>query len=563
MNKILAFSGLAFLAGSCIQPQEQKPNIVFILLDDLGYGHVAFHNDTLKTKDMDPDFIRTMLNQPDEALKKVNHHPNNRIEVYSPDSALALSKRAMPTLLSIAQESVIFTNAYACNSLCSPSRVGIATGLHPARLGVYENADAETNGMGGAVHLATKLKESGYATAHIGKWHIGRRNRELLHEQLKKHNLSQSPGRFQLAKNHPEAYRDIQQSGYYGSVVEEHHPLQNGFDYYFGYNNWASQFYNSYMVWENYNHAGLQKDYNTDVFTDSAIAYMTKQIDKDHPFYVQIHYHAVHDSLKPKAPDKYYSQFNTGSYDLNNFYAHILAVDVNISRIIDLLKAKKVLNNTIIVYSSDNGASSGGPSVLPGNAPFAGHKGTYFCGGVRVPLLFYWPNKIKKKHVSDMMVSNMDILPTFLEASGGIVPDSLDGKSLYNIITGKSDEPVHDFLCWAGMHATYFGFLIERSLRQDLSDSPPAFAVMKDGYLLRYTGMVVPGLYTDCPEGCEPETKLYNINNDPAERKNLIEEFPEKADELLDVYQEWQKNVVPPAKWKLSKWEEITGGDEI
>jgi uncharacterized sulfatase len=560
MNKLLAFTGIALLSGGCIKTEEQKPNILFILLDDLGYGHVGFHNDTLGFQDLDPDFIRTMLNQQDDSDKRVNHHPNNNIEVYSPDSAIALSKRAMPTLNALAENSVIFTNAYACNSLCSPSRVGIATGLYPGRLGVYENADAEANGMGEATHLAHILQESGYATAHIGKWHIGKRNQEILNEQLRKHNLSASPGRFRLASQYPGAHKDVLMSGYYGSVIDEHHPLQNGFDYYFGYNNWASQFYNSYMVWENYQHAGLQKDYNTDVFTDTAISFMSGSIDKKMPFYVQLHYHAVHDSLKPKAPDKYYNRFNTGSYDLNNFYAHLFAVDANLSKIMQMLQTRKVLKNTIIVFSSDNGASSGGPSVLPGNAPFSGHKGTYFCGGVRVPFLFYWPDKITKKHNSEVMVSNMDILPTLIEASGGAVPGSLDGKSLLKIITRESDEPVHDYLCWAGMHSTYFGFLIERSLKSDLPHAPPAFAVMKDGYLLRYTGKSSPGLYADCLKGCEGETTLFNIHQDPAEKQNLVGHFPEKADELISIYREWQKILVPPVKWNIAKWEEIMDG---
>ena len=82
-----------------------------------------------------------------------------------------------------------------------------------------------------------------------------------------------------------------------------------GFDYYYGYNNWASQFYNSTIVWENFKNAGKQKGYNTDVFTDKAMEFMSKQIDTENPFYVQLHYHAVHDSLEPRAPDKYFNQF--------------------------------------------------------------------------------------------------------------------------------------------------------------------------------------------------------------------------------------------------------------
>jgi uncharacterized sulfatase len=557
MKKFLVSTSIVILMGACHSHEVNKPNLIFILMDDLGYGHVSFHNDTLTTRDLDPDFIRTMLNQPDDSEKYVDHHPNNRIELYSPDSAIALSRRAMPTLQSIAESSVIFGNAYACNSLCAPSRLGIATGLHPVRMGVYENADVEKNGPGKAKHLAEKLKEQGYALAHIGKWHIGARNDDLLKSILSKYDIDGLPGKYQLRKKYPEAYKEVENSGYFGSILDEHHPLNNGFDYYFGYNNWASQFYNSTLVWENFRHAGPQKNYNTDVFTDTAVSFITKQLELKQPFYLQLHYHAVHDSLKPKAPDTYFNKFNTGSYDLNNFYAHLNAVDSGIKKIITLLESKKALENTIIVFSSDNGASSGGPSVLPGNAPFAGHKGTYFCGGVRVPLLFFWPEKIQKGTRSDLMVSNMDILPTLIEAAGGNVPDTLDGKSLYDIITGKSSEPVHEYLCWAGMHSMYFGFLIERSLRQDLRDSPPAYAVMKDGYLLRYIGKTVPDLYADCPEGCESTTQLYNITKDPAERDDLYSIMPEAVNDLGNIYIEWKKVLVPPVRWSRSKYEEL------
>ena len=185
-NKFIVSVCISINMGGCCIHEINKPNFIFILLDDLGYGHVSFHNDTLKTRDLDPDFIRTMLNQADDSEKHVDHHPNNHIEVYSPDSAIALSRRAMPTLQTIAESSVIFENAYACNSLCAPSRLGIATGLFPARMGVYENADVEKNGPGEASLLAEKLKEQGYMLAHIGKWHIGKRNEEMIKPVLSK-----------------------------------------------------------------------------------------------------------------------------------------------------------------------------------------------------------------------------------------------------------------------------------------------------------------------------------------------------------------------------------------
>ena len=113
-------------------------------------------------------------------------------------------------------------------------------------------------------------------------------------------------------------------------------------------------------MWENFTHAGKQEGYNTDVFTDKALAFMEKSVSAQKPFYVQLHYHAVHDSLEPKAPDIYYNKFNSSSFTLNNFYAHLYAVDCNVNRIIQFLKSNKQFENTLIIFASDNGGMCGG-----------------------------------------------------------------------------------------------------------------------------------------------------------------------------------------------------------
>jgi uncharacterized sulfatase len=557
MNRLLIPAGLALLANGCSAPGDHRPNILFVMMDDLGYGHFAPHNDTLSTGSFDPDFVRLMRNPVPDSLLKSRHHPNNRVEVYSTDDALAFSKRAMPTLTSLSKRGIMFTAAFSSNSLSAPSRISLATGMFPARLGVYENADCEQGGILPGTHLAEKLHDLGYATAHIGKWHVGKRNDQLVKDALQRHGIEENLSYNQLASRYPEVFRELRDGGYYGSVIDAHNPLRNGFDYYFGYNNWASQFYHSTLVWENYAHAGIQKDYNTDVFTDTAISFISKQVESNKPFYVQLHYHAVHDSLKPRAPEKYFSRFTSESYDLSNFYAHIFAVDSNIKKILNYLESHGALENTIIVFTSDNGAQSGGPSVLPGNAPFPGHKATYYQGGIRVPLVFCWPERIKNGFKSDMIVSTVDILPTLIEAAGGVAPDSIDGRSLYPVLLRKSDTPVHEYLYWAGMHSKHWGYSIEKSLRLDMQAAPPAFAILKDDYLLRFVGTIEPNLYADTPEGRGPVYSLYNIRTDPFERMDLIYEMPEKAEELKAIYKERSEHFLPPVKWSRSKWEEI------
>ena len=333
MKKTLLLPLIALLAA-CDQSTgpELRPNIIFIMMDDLGYGQLGIHTDGLSSQDFDPFFTQWVDSMQD----------------YSPEEALEFSKRAVPTLKSLASGGIIFTNAYVTSSLCAPSRLGIATGIHQNRFGVYSNGDGEEGGFPPGSLLVEELKDRGYRTAHIGKWHIGRRNQEILSELLKRHGLPEETTYHELAQQHPEVYEEVQNSGYYGSVTAAHHPLNNGFDYYYGYNTWASQFYHSTLVWENFEHAGRQQGYNTDVFTQKALRFIKKQKSEERPFFLQLHYHAVHDSLEPKAPDSYYDRFNSSSFDLNNFYAHMYGVDQNVKKIIDYLRAEGLYDNTLI-----------------------------------------------------------------------------------------------------------------------------------------------------------------------------------------------------------------------
>ncbi len=522
-----------------------KPNLLFIMMDDLGYGHFGPNNTNLTVDEFNPWFVRLVKENQD----------------YSPEQALAFSKIATPTLNSLAAEGILFTNAYTSSNLCAPSRLGIATGMQQNRLGVYRNIDCEQRGLDPGSHLAGVLQDMGYATAHIGKWHIGQRDKSIIERLADSLGQDLKLDRWGNLRDNPEVYRTFMNSGYLGSVIDEHNPLQNGFDYYYGYNYWASQFYNSTLVWENYTHAGKQKGYNTDVFTDKALDFIKSSIEKDKPFYVQLHYHAVHDSLEPKAPDMYYDKFSSPSYELNNFYAHVNAVDVNIKRILDYLASEGRLENTLLIFTSDNGGQVGGPSVLPGNAPFSGQKGTYFMGGMRVPFFCYWPAGIREAKRLDHLVSTMDILPTLIDAAGGLVPDTIDGKSLLPLILGNNDAAIHDHLVWTGIHSRFWGFMKESIIEpssRERSQAPFAWAVVKDSYILRHVGPIVPGLYKDLPDGADPSTHLYRITDDPAEMVDLSEEMPELLKSMRETYRKESAGLPPPHSVSIEQWKELS-----
>jgi len=235
MRKLIFSAGAAIIAGACSTPKPTPPNILFIMMDDFGYAHFAPDNDTLTTGDFDPYFVSLVKNPipPDEVI--INHHPNNQIQPYSPEEALEFSKTATPTLTMLAKKGAMFTSAYSCNSLCAPSRLGIATGMYPAYSGVYENSDLENRGLNPNSHLAEKLHELGYATAHIGKWHIGKRNNQIFKDALTRNGLPAGTTRNDINLKYPNIAKEISDSGFYGSQIEATNPLQNGFDYFFGY----------------------------------------------------------------------------------------------------------------------------------------------------------------------------------------------------------------------------------------------------------------------------------------------------------------------------------------
>ncbi|ADE54062.1 sulfatase family protein [Coraliomargarita akajimensis] len=542
MKLPILLSSLALLA--CQLTASSRPSFLFIMLDDIGVGQCQFNNDELTVEDFDPYFVELVKQRQD----------------YSPQQALDFSKRAMPNLTRLANEGIIFDRAYAASSLCAPARLAVATGKIPPDAGVFTNMDVETDGIKADEHLVQPLQDSGYVTAHIGKWHIGKRDYSIIRRELDAAGIQENIYFFDLRNSQPQMYNRVWEAGYYGSVVDAQNPLNHGFDYYYGYNNWASQFYDSTLVWEDFEHAGRQAGYNTEVFTEKAIDFIQQQSSQEQPFYLQLHYHAVHDYLEPNAPDRYWNGFRSPSYTLSNFYAHINAVDQNVQRIIDYLEQSGQLANTIIVFTSDNGAMAGGPNTLPGNAPYSGHKGMFNQGGIRVPFFIYWAQGIEHATRSDALVSTMDILPTCLAAAGLQVPSAIDGKSLLPILTGNTSAEIRDHLLWAGIHAHAWGFESNRSLvtkNKERNQAPGGWAVVKGNYALRFTGTVAPELYADRPNGEAAQLHLFDLETDPSESTDIKEQLPEIASTMKRLYETRAAGFSAPVVWSQDKWQEL------
>lgn len=244
-----------------------RPNIILVLLDDLGWGQFGPNSDWFTLRQLNPIILE-------------------RDKRTSPEAALAAAKSAAPTFSRLSAEGTRFVNGHVACPLCAPSRAAIMTSRYPQRFGGYVNRDIETGGIpADQLFPSQVLQKSGYATAAIGKWHIAKRQG----------GMDRGSGQ---------------------------HPLDRGFDYFFGFNLYGTSYYNSDILYRNYEKAQA-RGYLTEQFTDEAIGFVERS--KDRPFFLYLPFNAVHGPLDKPAPEKYLKRFDTGSKEVDNFYAYLNA----------------------------------------------------------------------------------------------------------------------------------------------------------------------------------------------------------------------------------------------
>ncbi len=400
-------------AGEQIETPKQsppadgdRPNIVLILADDLGYGDLGCYGQ---------------------------------------------QKIKTPRIDRMAAEGVRFTNHYAGFTVCSPSRCALMTGKHMGHATVKSNGGTLKNED---VTVPMLLKKAGYDTCMIGKW-----------------GLLGRPG-------HP------------GS------PNNKGFDHFFGYDNQGfAHFYYPEFLWRNDQKVLFPKNhdlrvngeykpgegtYSHDEFTNEALTWLKEH--KDRPFFLYLPFCIPHaemtvpeDSMapylkenwteKPKGMDKgggkgggggYGSQYKDGycaQSRPNATYAGMISrMDRDVGRILDLLDELKLTENTLVIFSSDNGPSGeGGQNMefFDSNGPLSGAKRSLQEGGIRVPMIARWPGKIKAGRTSDHVSAFWDFLPTACELAGIQPPEKIDGISYLPELLGKSDaQKQHEYLYW-------------------------------------------------------------------------------------------------------------------
>jgi len=477
---------LAALLVSGVAPAQnkQKPNLVFVLIDDFGWGGFALNKSMYDYSQLNQEFIKL------------------RVTDYTPEQAQAAAELAIPTLSQLCLGGTRFTNAYTSANVSSPSRAGIMTSRYQERFGYYINGEQVGRGVPLTETFMPKyIHDVGYATACIGKFHL-------------------SPN-----------VKDDE-----GGCADGYNPLDRGFDYYWGFNAAGTDYYGSKIL-----HKGREKvaatGYSTDEFTREAVDFISRSQGK--PFMIYLAYNAVHGPLGLPAPPQYLDRFKYDSRLLNNFYAYLYAVDQGVARIIDKLRETGQLDNTMIVFTSDNGAPGGAADVLPKNGPLRGFKGQTWQGGIRVPMFFYVPGQ-KGGLVSDNIVSNMDIFPTFMDWAGIPLPKNIDGKSLLPIISGKSTAPVRDELVWMGQMAENWGMYGIR----DQKVAPGGFMVRKGDRVLRYD--IVARQFT-----------LYDLTNDIGEKNDISAAEPAKVEEMKAIFRKWYGEMKPPMSWKPALWKGV------
>ena len=311
-----------------------------------------------------------------------------------------------PHIDSLAKNGLRFTHGYVAATYCSPSRAGLMTGRYPTRFGHEFNSTANTVGLRrDQTTMATRLKALGYATAAVGKWHLG---------------------------NQP-----------------ENRPTQRGFDEFYGTLNNTPFFHPTNFIDSRVsNDVQAVTDpnfYTTDAYADRSIDWIERN--KNQPWFLYLPFNAQHAPLQ--APKKYLERFPKITDEKRQLFAAMMAsMDDAIGRVMGKIRALGQEENTLVFFISDNGGPT--PSTTSHTGPLRGFQLTTFEGGPRVPFLAQWKGKIPAGKTYDFPVMNLDVLPTALVAAGGQPAASwqLDGVNLMPYLTGANPARPHQTLYW-------------------------------------------------------------------------------------------------------------------
>lgn len=423
------------------------------------------------------------------------------------------TKTPTPHIDALAASGVRCMQGYATGMVCAPSRAALLTGRNQQRFGYYGFEDSLAPIPRDIRLLPEALQKAGYRTGMMGKWHF--------------------------------------------SSAEGSWPLDRGFERFFGFIGGQHDYYQA-AVGEKMHGLGRSSDafvydqdkpvsgikFLTDEFTDRAIDFVAQSGGK--PFFLYLPYNAPHPPMQ--APweflEKYAGQRPDGKFTPRDVArASLENLDQNIGRLCQYLKEKGVLENTLIVFTSDNGGSDGGPDrMLQHNGGLKGRKSTFYEGGIRVPFILSWPAGLPAGKVYEKPVSQLDIYPTFLTLAGDppVRGSPLDGVDLIPFLTGKDSGVPHPRLFWS-VENTATWAVRDNDWKLVREDSDPTTLGGK------FRG--------DGPR--EYKLQLYDLAADPEESTDLIAANPEIAARLQSLMDDFRSQSKPSlatpevvASWK-------------
>lgn len=446
---ILLVSSITSLTAQT-RATAKQPNIILIFADDLGYGDIGCYG-------------------------------QQKIET--------------PNIDKLAKQGLRFTHFYSGSTVCAPSRASLMTGLHTGHTSVRGNKGFEPEGQtplpDSIVTVANLLQKKGYSTAAFGKWGMG-------------------------------------------FITTTGDPNKKGFDQFFGYNcqSLAHNYYPDHL-WNNHERidlkVNLEKDsvYSADLIHQQAIRFLQSKHSK--PFFAYLPYTlphgdviVPHDSVykyyikkfneKPltERPANYTNKKRTFEpYPHAAFATMVSRLDKYVGDIMKTILDKGIADNTLIVFTSDNGPhreNGGDPEFFKSNGGLRGIKRDLYEGGIRVPFITYWKGTIQPG-TSNRVAALWDLHPTFLELAGMTSPAPADGISIVPTFMKKANKE-HDYLYWE-FH--------EQNGRQSV----------------RWKNW--KGVRLNVSTDAKPALELYNLNDDPSERNNVAEKYPDISAKLTDI----------------------------
>lgn len=417
------------------QNPKNRPNVVFIMADDLGYGDLGCYGQ---------ENMRT------------------------------------PNIDKLASEGMRFSQAYAGAPVCAPSRCVLMTGLHNGHAVVRDNVPHYHSYLRDQdITIPEILKKEGYKCGGVGKWSLG----------------------------------DTQTIG---SATNQ------GFDMWFGYLNQdhAHYYYTEYLDdsyrsenqyrYELPGNTKSREFYSHNLMTERALQFIRDSYDE--PFFLYVSYTLPHFSAPSEDVDELavpstepYTQEDWEEKS-KKYAAMVNMLDADVGRMIHLLNDLNLSDNTIVIFTSDNGGTSSVGKNLKTNGVLRGYKTNLTEGGIRVPFIVRWPGKIPKGTKSDNIIAFQDMMPTIAELTGADTPEGVDGISMANLLFGKKQEKQHRYLYWDYGHCRN-----------------------------RYDQAVRMGKWKGIRLGQGENIQLYDLDTDISEMHNLAEDYPEIVEEITKI----------------------------